>query len=278
MAEATSGQPAARPLPPGLDLLWGRRERGKRGPRPGLSADTIVEAAVRLADAEGLEAVSMARVAAELGVHHDVALPLRRQQGRTAPAHVQRQRARRGKRGHRGRRLADAAAVVGGHPAGHARPSSVDHPAADGRSAGRAQLTALRRARAGGHGRNRPGGRATRYGSSGCSPPTRSARPGWRTTRSGPWRRGQAAQAEQASEAADERPGGDGGRGPAAHVRGTAARTRRRADLPAPVPLAWASSPADPLSEREEFLSGIDLILDGVQASIDRAKRGAGQQ
>jgi AcrR family transcriptional regulator len=54
-------------LPPGLDLLWGRRERGKRGPRPGLSADAIVEAAVRLADAEGLEAVSMARVAHELG-------------------------------------------------------------------------------------------------------------------------------------------------------------------------------------------------------------------
>lgn len=56
-----------RQLPPGLDLLWGRRERGKRGPRPGLSAGAIVEAAMRLADAEGLEAVSMARVAAELG-------------------------------------------------------------------------------------------------------------------------------------------------------------------------------------------------------------------
>lgn len=69
MAEASPGQPAGRSpaLPPGLDLLWGRRERGKRGPRPGLSADAIVTAAVRLADAEGLEAVSMARVAAELG-------------------------------------------------------------------------------------------------------------------------------------------------------------------------------------------------------------------
>jgi len=55
------------PLPPGLDLLWGRRERGKRGPRPGLSGDAIVAAAVRVADAEGLEAVSMARVAKELG-------------------------------------------------------------------------------------------------------------------------------------------------------------------------------------------------------------------
>ena len=66
MAEAT-GQPP-RPLPPGLDLLWGRRERGRRGPRPGLSADAIADGAMRLADAEGLEAVSMARVAAELGV------------------------------------------------------------------------------------------------------------------------------------------------------------------------------------------------------------------
>jgi AcrR family transcriptional regulator len=47
--------------------LWGRRERGKRGPRPGLSPDAIVEASIRVADAEGLEAVSMARVAAELG-------------------------------------------------------------------------------------------------------------------------------------------------------------------------------------------------------------------
>jgi len=55
------------PLPAGLDLLWGRRGPGRRGPRPGLSADVIVDAAIRLADAEGLEGVSMARVAAELG-------------------------------------------------------------------------------------------------------------------------------------------------------------------------------------------------------------------
>jgi len=55
------------PLPPGLDLLWGRRERGRRGPKPGLSVDAIVEAAVRVADTEGLDAVSMARVAKELG-------------------------------------------------------------------------------------------------------------------------------------------------------------------------------------------------------------------
>ena len=72
MAEATPGhtapeQAAARALPPGLDLLWGRRERGKRGPRPGLSTEAIVGAAIRLADAEGLAAISMARVAARLG-------------------------------------------------------------------------------------------------------------------------------------------------------------------------------------------------------------------
>ena len=54
-------------LPPGLDLLWGRRGRGQRGPKPGLSVEAIVTAAIRLADAEGLEAVSMARVAEQLG-------------------------------------------------------------------------------------------------------------------------------------------------------------------------------------------------------------------
>ena len=65
--QPTKDQPAHPPLPPVIELLWGRRERGKRGPRPGLSADAIVDAAVRIADAEGLEAISMARVAAELG-------------------------------------------------------------------------------------------------------------------------------------------------------------------------------------------------------------------
>ena len=65
-ASESAGGGKAR-LPPGLDLLWGRRGPGKRGPRPGLSADAIVDAAIRLADAEGIEGVSMARVAAELG-------------------------------------------------------------------------------------------------------------------------------------------------------------------------------------------------------------------
>jgi len=60
--------PSARPpLPPGLELLWGRRGGGTRGPKPGLSIDAIVKTAVAVADAEGLDAVSMARVANELG-------------------------------------------------------------------------------------------------------------------------------------------------------------------------------------------------------------------
>ena len=54
-------------LPPGLDILWGKRERGQRGPKPGLTLDAIVDAAVALADADGLGAVSMAGVAKRLG-------------------------------------------------------------------------------------------------------------------------------------------------------------------------------------------------------------------
>ncbi|CAO5258545.1 TetR/AcrR family transcriptional regulator [Frankia sp. AgKG'84/4] len=64
---ASSEATSSRPLPPGLALLWGRRAAGARGPRPGLSVDAIVAAAIELADAEGLEAVSMARVAGALG-------------------------------------------------------------------------------------------------------------------------------------------------------------------------------------------------------------------
>ncbi|MFF6876844.1 MULTISPECIES: TetR/AcrR family transcriptional regulator C-terminal domain-containing protein [unclassified Streptomyces] len=50
-----------------LELLWDTGRRPSRGPKPALTLDRIVEAAVRLADAEGLEGLSMRRVAAELG-------------------------------------------------------------------------------------------------------------------------------------------------------------------------------------------------------------------
>ncbi|WP_437759786.1 TetR/AcrR family transcriptional regulator [Sorangium sp. So ce1389] len=50
-----------------LELLWGARRRPNRGPRPGLSLDQIVRAAIELADGEGLSALSMQRVAGKLG-------------------------------------------------------------------------------------------------------------------------------------------------------------------------------------------------------------------
>jgi AcrR family transcriptional regulator len=57
---------AMQELPPGLDRLWSPpREQTRR--RGGLSVDRIVAAAIELADADGLEAVSMARVAERLG-------------------------------------------------------------------------------------------------------------------------------------------------------------------------------------------------------------------
>jgi AcrR family transcriptional regulator len=54
-------------LPDSIAAAWGVRERPHKGPKPALSLERIVAAAVRIADADGLDAVSMGRVAAELG-------------------------------------------------------------------------------------------------------------------------------------------------------------------------------------------------------------------
>jgi AcrR family transcriptional regulator len=54
-------------LPRGVQLLWGLQEQGRRGPKPSLSRGAIVAAAIEIADAEGLGAVSMARVADQVG-------------------------------------------------------------------------------------------------------------------------------------------------------------------------------------------------------------------
>jgi AcrR family transcriptional regulator len=54
-------------LPAALAAAWGRRARPTRGPKPTLSLERIVQAAVHIASTEGLSAVSMARVAQELG-------------------------------------------------------------------------------------------------------------------------------------------------------------------------------------------------------------------
>jgi AcrR family transcriptional regulator len=51
-----------------VELLWGEPSVPSRGPRPSLSIADIAEATVRIADADGLAAVSMQRVAESLGV------------------------------------------------------------------------------------------------------------------------------------------------------------------------------------------------------------------
>ncbi|MFH9297908.1 TetR/AcrR family transcriptional regulator [Streptomyces sp. NPDC017520] len=54
-------------LPASLEAAWGLRDRPAKGPKPGLSLERIVAAAVAVAAADGLAAVSMGRVAQELG-------------------------------------------------------------------------------------------------------------------------------------------------------------------------------------------------------------------
>ncbi|MGV2919639.1 TetR/AcrR family transcriptional regulator [Streptomyces alfalfae] len=49
------------------EVIWARPERAGRGPRPAYSRADIAAAAVRIADADGIDAVSMRRVAGELG-------------------------------------------------------------------------------------------------------------------------------------------------------------------------------------------------------------------
>ncbi|MFI2361556.1 TetR/AcrR family transcriptional regulator [Promicromonospora sp. NPDC019610] len=57
----------ARELPVVVQRLWGDATPRRRGPKPALSVAQIVDAAMTLADTEGLAAVSMARVAEAVG-------------------------------------------------------------------------------------------------------------------------------------------------------------------------------------------------------------------
>ena len=60
----TSGGDPARTLA----LLWRAEEPSRRGPRPRLDVDAVVDAAIALADEQGLGAVTMRALAARLGV------------------------------------------------------------------------------------------------------------------------------------------------------------------------------------------------------------------
>lgn len=55
-------------LPAALAALWGVHERPTKGPKRGLTLEQIVSTGVAVASAEGLDAVSMNRLASELGI------------------------------------------------------------------------------------------------------------------------------------------------------------------------------------------------------------------
>ncbi|MGW0247646.1 TetR/AcrR family transcriptional regulator [Nocardia goodfellowii] len=61
---ATPGDAA---IPKSLALLWGLDGAGERGPKRGLSLEQILDTAIAIGDAEGLAAISMGRIAKELG-------------------------------------------------------------------------------------------------------------------------------------------------------------------------------------------------------------------
>lgn len=54
-------------LPRNVRLAWGLSGPGTRGPRRGLTLDQVLDAAIAVANTEGFEALSMSRVAKELG-------------------------------------------------------------------------------------------------------------------------------------------------------------------------------------------------------------------
>lgn len=54
-------------LPSGVAISWGLGKQPQRGPKRELSIKQIVEAAIEIADKDGLNAVSMSRVASSLG-------------------------------------------------------------------------------------------------------------------------------------------------------------------------------------------------------------------
>src|SRR5712671_4362722 len=65
-SEAVEAALPAPEIPQSVAAAWGVRERPHKGPKPTLSLARIVDGGVRVADTEGLDAVSMGRVAAEL--------------------------------------------------------------------------------------------------------------------------------------------------------------------------------------------------------------------
>jgi AcrR family transcriptional regulator len=276
MAEAASGAPASRPLPPGLDLLWGRRERGKRGPRPGLSAQAIVDAAVRIADAEGLEAISMARVAAELKfttmslyryvASKDELLQLMFNASAFGAESIVLE-------GDDWRSRLRSWAIIQRdmldlHPWITQMPMAAPPVAPNSLHFVERALAAMDGTGLTDSDKMRAIGLISSYTLSEARMANDAARAMAEATKAM-----EAAQPQ--AEAAGEPLGGDGGQAPPFTFEALLRELVDERTYPHLYRLAWASSPAESLSEREEFLAGVDLILDGIQALIDRAGRGA---
>ena len=264
MAEPTQGDPAQPPLPPGLDLLWGRRERGKRGPRPGLSADAIVEAAVRIADADGLEAISMARVAAELGfttmslyryvTSKDELLQLMFNASALGAETLVIQ-------GDDWRsRLRDWAViqreVLDRHPWITQMPMPAPPLAPNSLHFVERALEALHGTGLADSEKMRTLGLLSSYTLSEARFANDAAR----------------AAAEAAKAAAAS--GTNAAPAPPMTYEQLLRALVDEQTFPNLYRMAWSASPTVPLTEREEFLAGVDLILDGVQALINRAAGG----
>jgi AcrR family transcriptional regulator len=272
MAEATSGEPGPRPLPPGLDLLWGRRERGKRGPRPGLSADAIVDAAIRLADAEGLEAVSMARVAAELGfttmsLYRYVAskeelLQLMWNASALGAEHLVIE-------GDGWRARLRAWAVIQRdmldlHPWITQMPMAAPPVAPN-------SLHFVERGLETMDGTGLPDSEKIRVIGLIASYTLSEARMAADAMRAAKAAAAEAAEAAARAAEPDAPTAGDGALPPLESFDALLRELVDEATYPRLYRIAWDPEQENPPSEREEFLAGIDLILDGVQALIDRA-------
>jgi AcrR family transcriptional regulator len=279
MAEATPGQAAPRPLPPGLDLLWGRRERGRRGPRPGLSAEAIAAAAVSVADAGGLEAVSMARVAAELRVttmalyryvaNKDELLQLMWNASALGAEDLVIE-------GDGWRPRLRSWAVIqremlDRHPWVTQMPMAAPPVAPNSLHFVERGLEAMDGTGLPHQERIRVIGLLTSFTLS----EARMAADAMRAIKA-------AAAAGSASggpgaDSADRADSADGAGGAPQPPQSFAALLRELVDektYPRLYRLAWEPEPEKPLSEHEQFLLGVDTILDGVQALIDRAGGG----
>jgi AcrR family transcriptional regulator len=236
-----------------------------------LSADAIVDAAIRLADAEGLEAVSMARVAAELGfttmsLYRYVAskeelLQLMWNASALGAEHLIIEgdgwRARLRTWAVIQRDMIDLHSWITQMPM--AAPPVAPN-----------SLHFVERGLETMDGTGLPDSEKIRVIGLISSYTLSEARMAADAMRAAKAAAAEAAAAAQAAEP-DAPAAGDGALTPPASFDALLRELVDEATYPRLYRIAWDPEQENPPSEREEFLAGIELILDGVQALIDRA-------